>query len=378
MKFSSILLTTYVDVDSSPEEDEHILARAIEQAVEFALHGFNPWTTEHHFRGPWQSSPLQLMTHVAPQLPPGMYVGFGVLSVPFYHPVRLVEDMNLLDQLTKGHAVFGLGSGFPGDVDVHALGFDAEHHSSGRAAREAIEVMERLWAFETGDEPVEFDNGVYRGRIEKRVVPAAYRRRRPRIVRTASSEQATIAAAAKGWPIFLGTMGMDLGAQWHTYRHALAAAGHSPAVVEECLFWSTVDWLSVLVADSDEAAELAAAEAKAERLGERERFFQKYQRGILGPVADVLTSDAFRNGADMKYTIAGSPDTVAAHLRQLVDLGINHLMVRFLGEWLGRTRGLLERSMQLFADEVAPRFADVPALSDPLAVEVASVATVNR
>jgi alkanesulfonate monooxygenase SsuD/methylene tetrahydromethanopterin reductase-like flavin-dependent oxidoreductase (luciferase family) len=196
------------------------------------------------------------------------------------------------------------------------------------------------------------------------VVPAPYRRQRPTIVRTASTEPATLAAADRGWPVFLGTMGMNLPEQWTTYRRALAAAGHRPEVVEDCLRWCTADWLSVLVADTDEQAEAAAAEAKAERLAERERFFQKYRRGVLGPVAgDVLSSDAFRTGADMLHTIAGSPDTVATEVQKLVDLGVNHLIVRFLGEWLGKTRRLLERSLELFAEEVAPRFADIPPLT---------------
>jgi hypothetical protein len=58
MEFSSILLTTHVDAESSPVEDERILALAVEQAVEFGRCGVYPWTTEHHFRGAWQSSPL--------------------------------------------------------------------------------------------------------------------------------------------------------------------------------------------------------------------------------------------------------------------------------------------------------------------------------
>jgi alkanesulfonate monooxygenase SsuD/methylene tetrahydromethanopterin reductase-like flavin-dependent oxidoreductase (luciferase family) len=202
-----------------------------------------------------------------------------VLSVPFHHPVRLVEDMNLLDQLTRGRAVFGMGSGFPGNVEAPGMGVEAEHHSSGRAAREALEVMERLWAFRTGDEPFEFDNGLHRGRVERRVVPAPYRRHRPRIVRTASTEEATLLAARKGWPIFLGTFGLDLVAQWRTYREALAAAGHPPETVEECLRWSTVDWLAVLVADTDAEAQAAAAEAKAARLAVREQFFARYHQG---------------------------------------------------------------------------------------------------
>jgi hypothetical protein len=51
-------------------------------------------------------------------------------------------------------------------------------------------------------------------------------------------------------------------------------------------------------------------------------------------------------------------------VRPLVDPGVSHLIVGFLGEWLGRTRGLLERSLELFAAEVA-RFAHIPLLADP-------------
>jgi alkanesulfonate monooxygenase SsuD/methylene tetrahydromethanopterin reductase-like flavin-dependent oxidoreductase (luciferase family) len=373
LEFSSIVLTTYVDADSSPELDEVILARAIEEAVEFGRHGFHPWSTEHHFRGSWQSNPIQFLTHVAPRLPDGTHVGLGVLSVPFYHPVRLVEEMNLLDQLTKGRAVFGLGSGFPGPEPL-AMGVDAQHHGSGRAARESVEVMERLWTYRTGDPPLEFDTGLHRGRVEKRVVPGAYRRVRPTIVRTARTEEATVAAARKGWPIFLGTPGtvdMDVRGQWQIYRAALAAESHPKAVVDDCLRWSTVDWLSVLVADNDDEAAARAAEAKAERLATRASFFARYRQGVLGPVlpGDVLNTDAFRDGLDMSDPVAGSPETVSQRVQEVVDLGINHVIVRFLGEWLGETRGLLERSLQLFAAEIAPRFREIQPLTDPLAVE---------
>jgi alkanesulfonate monooxygenase SsuD/methylene tetrahydromethanopterin reductase-like flavin-dependent oxidoreductase (luciferase family) len=369
VEFSSCLLTTYVDAESSPEVDERILGLVTEQALEFARLGLNVWTAEHHFRGPWQSSPLQYLTWLAPQLPEGTYLGMAVVSVPYHHPVRLVEEMNLLDLVTRGHALFGLGSGFAGPHERPGLGVDEEHHSSGRAAREGVEIMERLWEFETVDEPFEFDTGLYRAQVTKRVVPSPYRRRRPRIIRTASSDAATLFAAGKGWPIFLGTFGMDASAQWQAYREALAAAGHEQAVVDECLRWSTVDWLSVLVADSDEQAEAEVAVAKAERLAERELYFQKSELGLMGPVTgDMLTGEEFRAGSDMAKTVAGSPDTVAAEVQRLADIGINHLIVRHLGEWHGATRGLHERSLQLFADEVAPRFAGAAPLADPLAV----------
>ena len=67
----------------------------------------------------------------------------------------------------------------------------------------------------------------------------------------------------------------------------------------------------------------------------------------------------------MANIIAGSPDTVARQVKELRELGINHLLVRFLGEWPGETRAISEQSMRLFAREVLPRFKDIPPPRDP-------------
>jgi alkanesulfonate monooxygenase SsuD/methylene tetrahydromethanopterin reductase-like flavin-dependent oxidoreductase (luciferase family) len=60
----------------------------------------------------------------------------------------------------------------------------------------------------------------------------------------------------------------------------------------------------------------------------------------------------------MLGTIAGSPDTVAAKVQAVVDLGINHLHLRFIGEWDGETRQIAKDSAELFAREIMPRFAN--------------------
>ena len=64
----------------------------------------------------------------------------------------------------------------------------------------------------------------------------------------------------------------------------------------------------------------------------------------------------------MKATIAGAPDTIAAKVKQLADMGINHLHLRFLGEWDGETRHICKTSAELFATEVMPRFAEAQSL----------------
>ena len=371
-----MILTMYIAAEDGPEADERVLGIAVEESLLAGELGFNPWFTEHHFRGPWHSNPMQFAAYIAPQIPSDLYLGFGVLSTPYYHPVRLVESMNLLDQLTKGRTLYGLGSGFPGTEPL-GLGVEAHYHSSGEAAKDTLDVMQRLWQFRTGDPEYTFEMPTHRGEIRRRVAPAAYRKRHPIIIRTASRDAAVVTAAQNGWPAFLGTFSAEspLIEQVRSYRKVLAAANHSQEIIDECLRWCTCDWLSVVVAETDAEAKASAEKASAEHLALREYFVERYGP-LHGPVArqkaGQSAADAYRAGGDMWETIAGSPETVAARVQGLVNLGINHLLIRFLGEWTGETRAISEKSMRLFSREVMPRFKDIPPLRDPLALELSA------
>jgi alkanesulfonate monooxygenase SsuD/methylene tetrahydromethanopterin reductase-like flavin-dependent oxidoreductase (luciferase family) len=377
MDFSTMVLTMYVADQDDSQADERVLGVAIEQSLLAGGLGFNPWFTEHHFRGPWHSNPMQFAAYIAPQIPSERFLGFGVLSTPFYHPVRLVESMNLLDQLTRGRTLYGLGSGFPGNEPL-GLGIETQYHGSGQAARDTLDVMQRLWEYRTGDPEYRFDMPANRGTIRRRIVPSAYRKQHPIVIRTASRDAAVITAAQNGWPAFLGTFGSEspLLDQVRSYRRVLAQAEHPQDVVDECLRWCTCDWLSVVVADTDEEAWANAATARAEHLTIRQRFVER-NGPLEGPVmhrkAGQSNAAAFAAGGDMSEVIAGNPDTVAAQVRALADFGINHLLVRFLGEWTGATRRISETSMRLFAREIIPRFKDIAPLRDPLALDLDSI-----
>jgi alkanesulfonate monooxygenase SsuD/methylene tetrahydromethanopterin reductase-like flavin-dependent oxidoreductase (luciferase family) len=81
-----------------------------------------------------------------------------------------------------------------------------------------------------------------------------------------------------------------------------------------------------------------------------------------GPAMKAVSAqsrpDEYAKGGDMKLTIAGTPDSVAAKVQQLAAMGINHLHLRFMGEWDGETRHICKTSAELFAKEVLPRFAE--------------------
>jgi alkanesulfonate monooxygenase SsuD/methylene tetrahydromethanopterin reductase-like flavin-dependent oxidoreductase (luciferase family) len=67
----------------------------------------------------------------------------------------------------------------------------------------------------------------------------------------------------------------------------------------------------------------------------------------------------------MKLTIAGTPDTVAAKVRQLEEMGINHLHLRFMARSTARPAHICKDSAELFAREVMPRFKDTQASPQP-------------
>jgi alkanesulfonate monooxygenase SsuD/methylene tetrahydromethanopterin reductase-like flavin-dependent oxidoreductase (luciferase family) len=192
-------------------------------------------------------------------------------------------------------------------------------------------------------------------------MPAPYSKPYPTIIRVASREAGLVRAAQKGWPAFLGVLGADLREQMLLYRRALDEANHPQAVKDNCLRWCSYDWVGVTVADTDEDALAREKLARAETMAIRGRFAEKHGR-LYGPVIKSTPGpsapDAYAKGGDMKATIAGAPDTIAAKVKQLAEMGINHLHLRFLGEWDGETRDICKTSTELFAKEVMPRFAE--------------------
>lgn len=70
------------------------------------------WFAEHHFSNYCLCpSPTNMATYMAGRTS-RIKLGTGVNVVPLYHPIRMIEDLCLLDNLSDGRAVVGLGSGY--------------------------------------------------------------------------------------------------------------------------------------------------------------------------------------------------------------------------------------------------------------------------
>lgn len=110
MEFSLFNLMTK-PVDGSTHEEIFEQMRNMTRMVDQA--GFDvAWFAEHHLSN-YSISPSPLMTaaHMAAQTS-SIMVGPAVVVMPFYEPLRLVEDIGLADQLSNGRLVLGLGTGY--------------------------------------------------------------------------------------------------------------------------------------------------------------------------------------------------------------------------------------------------------------------------
>lgn len=91
------------------------------------------WTPEHHFtRYRMMPNPAQFLTWVAAKTKRAL-VGSMVMIIPWHNPIRVAEEFAVLDILSGGRAVLGLGRG------LGAVEFDGFHLEMGESRQRFIE-----------------------------------------------------------------------------------------------------------------------------------------------------------------------------------------------------------------------------------------------
>lgn len=99
------------------------------------------FVAEHHFLPDnWVPSPLVACAAINSRFPQ-LTVGTDVLLLPLHHPVRVAEDVAVLDNLTKGKFILGVGLGWR-DEEFRNYGVRRQE----RVARllESLEIVRRL------------------------------------------------------------------------------------------------------------------------------------------------------------------------------------------------------------------------------------------
>ena len=181
------------------------------------------WLAEHHFSSFSVCPSVHMMGTLAAARTQRLRIGTAVSLAPFYHPLRLAEEVALLDMLSGGRVNWGAGRGFA-RVEFEAFGVPPEESAS--RFRETVEIVLRAWT----EERLSFAGTHYRiDAVE--VLPKPLQKPHPPVWVAATSEPAIEWAAGRGFSILMDPHAThtEIGRKRGLYATGLAAAGHSIA-----------------------------------------------------------------------------------------------------------------------------------------------------
>ena len=349
-----------------PEDDRKLMRDLETHAVKARDLGFSAiFLPDHHFNGymPVASDSFLFAAYLAAKLPE-MHFGFSVVSVPLHHPVRFVERINILDQLTGGKILVGVGSG---TTPEEMIGFGVNYKDASAIAEANLAIAEALWSKQMNDPPVVIDNGPHQGRVLQRVAPAPFSKGHARLMPVAMKEASARRAAEHGWPAFIpaftppqigGTEPFThVKKYFDAYHGMLTAAGHDDATVASALDWTTHTYQAVHVAETDEQAhdELMVILRAYQEAVEREAEFNARAESDDANKKTDRTPNALSDDWIGTWCLYGSPETVIEHLRPYQDLGIGNVLCGTLTGPLTEERLRLgNQTLDLLSSKVMP------------------------
>jgi len=151
------------------------------------------WLAEHHFSRYGIGPAIHLTAaHLAARTS-RIRIGTAVTILPFMHPIRVAEEIAMLDHLSGGRIDWGTGRGY----QLHEFeGFGADIEKSHLVFREQLEIIRRAW---TG-ERFSFEGDFFRF-PELQVLPTPVQDPHPPIWVAALSPSTLEWAADQGYPI---------------------------------------------------------------------------------------------------------------------------------------------------------------------------------
>jgi limonene 1,2-monooxygenase len=301
------------------------------------------WIGEHHSAGyEIIASPEVFIAHAAARTK-HLRLGTGVSSLPYHQPLMLADRMVLLDHLTRGRVMFGVGPGaLPSDAFMMGIEVAKQREMMEEAFEAIIELLQ-------GEKPVTRTTDWFTLR-DARLQLRPYS--------DPCFEIAVAAQVSPSGPRLAGRFGTSLLSIGATSAGGFDILGSHWQVMEERAeeFGTTVDrrgWRLVgpmHIADTKEQA----YEDVRFGLPQWVDYFQRVAALPLGPdTTDVAEMADAMNASG--FAVIGTPDDAAAQVQRLIDQsgGFGTFLV-MAHEWADTAA--TRRSYELLARYVFPRF----------------------
>lgn len=279
MPVMSVLRLNMTGGSESPKQNSERYVAALEMAQYVDQHGFAVVSVEEHHcaENGWLPSPLTMAGMLIARTEKIM-VNITALLVTLYDPIRLAEDIAVLDLASKGRLSFVAGMGYR-PLEYHAM--DKCWEDRGRLMDEVIETLLLAWS----GEPFE-----YKGQTI-RVTPTPYTRPHPFFFIGGMSRPSARRAARFGLPWYPPMKMPEVEAY---YREEALKRGHTPIV------HYPEEGNSMLFIEPD--PEAAWADLAPCFLRETQEYSEWKQEGVPRPSEEVaLTIEDLR--AQKRYQI---------------------------------------------------------------------------
>ena len=347
MRFGSFVFP----VSHVPENDGAVIDRTLEEIELQESLGFEAtWLTEHHFDGASAFvDPVVFGAAVAARTT-RIKIGFAVVEMAFHHPVRLAAQTALLDNLSHGRLIVGIGRGSAFNTYEY-IGFGIPMEEGEVRLAEAEELLVKSWT----TEDVKFEGRFWNVAFPM-LRPRPYQHPHPPIVRACISERSTLAMARIGRPVLIGIQShREVKSRLDAYGREMLAAGYDESAVECALDQNWVSRNVVVAPTASEAREIG------EEGFQRERKHFRVARELYNPEGfpPLDPSKPLPAGEDFDVSfLVGTPSQVAEQVSEMRDLGVRNLMLKLNTGEMDPSHVM--RSIKLFGEQVMPKFSEAP------------------
>ncbi len=185
-----------------PTLDDHaVIEETIEQCILADEMGFDAvWFVEHHFLTTFSSSPCpEVIFGALSRLTKRIRLGFGVVILPYHHPIRVAERVAMIDHLSHGRVDFGTGRSAP----YEQTGMGIDPRNTREMWDESLTMIPKIWESDTFEWEGQFWNVPPR-----QVLPKPFQKPHPPIWVAALQPATYELAAQKG----IGVMALGVNA----------------------------------------------------------------------------------------------------------------------------------------------------------------------
>jgi alkanesulfonate monooxygenase SsuD/methylene tetrahydromethanopterin reductase-like flavin-dependent oxidoreductase (luciferase family) len=324
----------------NPSADEQVIDEAIREAQLAEAQGMDAvFLVEHHFDGNCVYVDPATFGSALAMATSRIKIGFAVLQTSLYHPLRMAEQISLIDNLSKGRLIVGLGRGSL--VNTHEYtGYEIDPDSAQERFEEIEQILLKCW---TNEKVVH--SGKYWNFEIPMLRPRPYTKPYPQMLRSVASEASLAAQARQGRPVLMAAATARGAARnVEVYRKAAQEAGLSFDAIDYAISQCWVARTVVLAPTDKEAIEVGLP------------YFQQMQtyRAAQSTAFEAMVAKA--NAQPGLPVLCGSPESMMEDFTSLAKTGIGGVFVRF------RTGPMpaefSSRALKLFMRDIAPEIRE--------------------